>query len=145
MRQHTASNTYTLDLSDQLEACRVHPTFYVGLLQAHEPNNNTMFLRRDAQAFYDIGNNNKVKWVVDELLAHRWKGTQIEFLVRWNLGNMMWEPYAHCKELEALDRYLKLHRAALVKRLPWWQNTMHNKHGLCERPEGNPSIDDERT
>ena len=104
-----------------------------------------MFPRRNTQVFYDVGNDNKVEWVVDELLAHRWKGTQIECLIRWNLGDMMWEPYTHCKELEALDRYLKLHGAASVKRLPQWQNTMHNECGLCEWPEGNPPIDDERT
>ena len=96
----------------------MHPTFHVGLLWAHEPNDNTMFPRRDAQAFYDVGNDNDMEWVVDELLTHRWKGTQVEFLVRWNLGNTTWEPYAHCKELEALDRYLKLQGAVSVRQLP---------------------------
>ena len=114
VKRHTTSDTYTLDLPDQLKVRRVHPTFHIGLLWAHEPNNDTMFPRRDAQAFY----NDKAEWVVDELLAHRWKGTQIEFLVRWNLGDTTWEPYAHCKELEALDRYLELQGAASVKRLP---------------------------
>ena len=118
MKRHTTSDTYTLDLPDQLKVRRVHPTFHIGLLRAHEPNDDTMFPRRDTQAFYDVGNDDKVEWVVDELLAHRWKGTQIEFLVRWNLGDMTWEPYAHYKELEALDRYLELQGAASVKRLP---------------------------
>jgi len=27
------------------------------------------------------------------------------------LGNVMWEPLAECKELEALDEYLELHGA----------------------------------
>ena len=143
VRQHTTSNTYTLDLPDQLKARIVHPTFHIGLLWAHEPNDDTLFSRRDTQAFYDVGNDDKVEWVVDELLAHRWKGTQIEFLARWNLGNRTWEPYAHCKELEALDRYLKLHGAASVKQLPWWQNTMRDEHGLHERPRGNPPINSE--
>ena len=52
VRQHTASNTYTLDLPGQLKAHRVHPTFHIGLLWAHEPNNDTLFPRRDAQVFY---------------------------------------------------------------------------------------------
>ena len=137
-RWHTESDTYTLDLPDQLKARRVHPTFHVGLLRAHEPNDDTMFPRKDAQAFYDVSNDDETEWVVDELLAHRWKGTQVEFLVRWNLGDTTWEPYAHCKELEALDRYLELHGAASVKRLPRRQNTVRNERGLRERPERNP-------
>ena len=46
--QHAMSNMYMLDLPDQLKACRVHPMFHMGLLQAHEPNDDTMFPRRDA-------------------------------------------------------------------------------------------------
>ena len=115
IKWHTASDTYTLDLPDQLKTHRMHPMFHIELLQAHEPNDNTILLRRNTQAFYDVSNDNEVEWVVDELLAHRWKGNQIKFLVRWNLGDTTSEPYAHCKELEALGRYLKLHRAALVK------------------------------
>ena len=93
--------------------------------------------------FYNIGNDNDTEWVVDELLAHRWKGAQVEFLVRWNLGDTMGEPYAHCKELEALDRYLKLQGAASVRQLPRQTNTRHNKCGLCEQPRGNPPINSE--
>ena len=127
VKRHTTSDTYTLNLPDQLKVRRVHPTFHVGLLRAHEPNDD------------------KAEWVVDELLAHRWKGTQIEFLVRWNLGDTTWEPYAHCKELEALDRYLELQGAASVKRLPRRQNTRRNERGLREWPEGEPPIDNEET
>ena len=87
MRQHVTSNTYMLDLPNQLKARRVHPTFHMGLLWAHEPNDDTMFPRRDTQAFYDVSNDKDVEWVVNKLVAHRWKGAQIKFLVKWNLGN----------------------------------------------------------
>ena len=143
VKRHTTSNMYTLDLPDQLKAQRVHPTFHMGLLWAHEPNDDIMFLRRDAQTFYDVSNNNDTEWVVDELLAHRWKGAQVEFLVRWNLGDTTWEPYIHCKELEALDRYLELQGAASVKQLPRRTNTRHSERRLCERPRGNPPINGE--
>ena len=106
-----------LNLPDQLKACRVHSTFHVGLLWAHEPNDDTMFPRRDTQAFYNISNSKDMEWVVDDLVTHRWKGAQIKFLVKWNLGDTTWEPYAHCKELEALDRYLELQGAASVIQL----------------------------
>src|ERR1700677_48763 len=34
--------------------------------------------------------------------------SNVSFLVQWNLGDTTWEPYAECKELTALDRYLEL-------------------------------------
>ena len=143
MRWHTKSDMYTLNLPDQLKARRVQPMFHVGLLRAHEPNDDIMFPRRDTQAFYDVGNDDETEWVVDELLAHRWKGTQVEFLVRWNLGDTTWEPYTHCKELEALDRYLELQGAVSVRQLPRWTNNGCEGHRLRERPKENPPTNDE--
>ena len=90
----------------------------MGLLRAYEPNDDTLFPKRDAQAFYNVSNDDDAEWVVDELIAHRWRGNHVEFLVKWNLGDTTWEPYAHCKELEALDRYLELQGAVSVRRLP---------------------------
>ena len=60
---------------------------------------------------------------------------------RWNLGDMTWEPYAHCKELEALDRYLELQGAASVRQLP--RRTGCKGRGLRERPKENPPTNDE--
>ena len=68
---------YMLNLPDQLKAHRVHPMFHLRLLQAHEPNDDTMFPRRDTQVFYE-----DAEWVVNKLVAHRWKGAQIKFLVK---------------------------------------------------------------
>ena len=107
-----------LNLPDQLKAHRVHPMFHMELLWTHEPNDDTMFPRRDTQVFYDVSNDKYVEWVVNELVTHRWKGTLIKFLVKWNLSDTTWEPYAHCNELEALDRYLKLQGAASVRQFP---------------------------
>jgi len=55
---------------------------------------------------------------VDEITAHRWVGNKIEFLVKWTLGDSTWEPHTHCRDLEALEDYLKLHGAQSVQRLP---------------------------
>jgi hypothetical protein len=41
--------------------------------------------------------------VVEDIIAHKWEGNIISFLVQWNLGDTTWEPYAECKELAALD------------------------------------------
>jgi len=48
----------------------------------------------------------KLNWW--QIVSHRWKGRNIEFLVKWNLGDSTWEPVSNCNELEALDNYLTL-------------------------------------
>jgi len=55
---------------------------------------------------------------VDELLGHRWKGRNLEFEVRWSLGNTTWEPFENCEELEALDRYLEIQGVNCPAELP---------------------------
>jgi hypothetical protein len=57
---------------------------------------------------YDFGDAEDEEWLVDDIVAHRWEGTKVSFLVQWNLGDMTWELYTKCKDLEALDRYLEL-------------------------------------
>jgi len=52
---------------------------------------------------YDFGAPNDAEWIVDELDSHQWNGKDLEFQVRWNTGEMMWEPLESCKELAALD------------------------------------------
>ncbi|KIK14683.1 hypothetical protein PISMIDRAFT_17126 [Pisolithus microcarpus 441] len=113
-----STDTYTLELPKQLQERRIHPTFHANLLRHHEPNDDAMFPKRDAHVFYDVGVPNDAEWLVDEINAHRWVGCQLEFLVKWSLGDSTWEPYLHCKELEALDRYLELHRVDDHHRLP---------------------------
>ena len=99
---------YTLDLPTELKKRRIHPTFHENKLRPYVKNDETIFPRREAQAFYDFGEDDEQEWLVDEILTHQWKGNKLEFLVRWNLGDTTWEPYNECKELEALDRYLEL-------------------------------------
>ena len=36
----------------------------------HEPNNNGLLPTRDAQVFYDMGNPDDTKWLVDEITTH---------------------------------------------------------------------------
>ena len=101
---HTAASTVTLELPPELTAQQVHPTFHVSLVRTHVPNDNVRFPRRDTKSFYDFGVTDKPEWFVDEILAHHWVGqADLEFQVRWTLGDVMWEPLASCKELAALD------------------------------------------
>ena len=98
----TTSDTYMLDLPTELKAQQIHPMFHIRVLRQHEPNDDMLFPKQDAQAFYDVGNEEEVKWVIDEVLAHRWAGTKVEFLVNWNLGDSTWEPYAIARILRPL-------------------------------------------
>ena len=61
------------------------------------------------KSYYDFGATDEPKWFVNKILAHCWVGHEdLEFQVRWTLGNVTWEPLTECKELEALDEYLEL-------------------------------------
>ncbi|KIK21925.1 hypothetical protein PISMIDRAFT_103144, partial [Pisolithus microcarpus 441] len=111
-----STDTYTLELPKQLQEQHIHPTFHTNLLHHHEPNDDVMFPRCDAHTFYDMGIPNDTEWLVDKINTHQWVGHQLEFL--WSLGNSTWEPYLHCKELEALDWYLKLHGVDDYHQLP---------------------------
>ena len=97
----------------------MHPTFHVSLVRAHVPNNDERFPHRDTATCYDFGTTGGPEWFVDEILAHRWVDqAHLEFQVRWTLGDVMWEPLAECKELEALDEYLELRRVQRPCDLP---------------------------
>jgi hypothetical protein len=112
------NDSYVLDLPEELRRRRVHARFHVDRLRRYEANDDTLFPKRDAIAFYDVGIDEDAEWVVDEIVAHQWHGTTIKFLVRWNLGDSTWEPSENCKDLEALDRYLELQGARSIRQLP---------------------------
>jgi hypothetical protein len=105
---HPEESRYTLELPDELKARRIHPSFHITRLRPFEKNDDTIFPKREVRAYYDFGDAEDDEWLVDDILAHRWKGNDILFLVQWNLGDTTWEPYTECKELTALDRYLEL-------------------------------------
>ena len=71
-------------------------------------NDDKHFPRREVRAYDDFGEAKDNKWLVDEIIAHQWKGSKVSFLDQWNLGDTTWEPYSECKDLMALDRYLEL-------------------------------------
>ena len=71
-------------------------------------NNDILFPKRDTKVFYDFGNNEDQEWLVEEILAHKWINNNLELQVKWTLGDVTWEPLSSCKDLKALDVYLKL-------------------------------------
>jgi len=108
MQSYPNESRYILDLPPELKAQMIHPSFHVSRLCTFNANDNKLFPRCEVRAYYDFGEAEDSEWLVDEIIAHQWKGTKVSFLVQWNLGDTTWEPYSECKDLMALDRYLEL-------------------------------------
>jgi hypothetical protein len=125
------TSNYELELSPELVARRIHPRFHISLLRAHEPNDDGIFPSRESKRFYDFGMPDDDEWMVDEIVGHRFNGRSIEFNVRWTAGDHTWEPYAHVKDLEALDHYYALMGVTR------WQQLGRRKNN----PEGDPLVD----
>jgi hypothetical protein len=102
------SSNYELELSEELKARRIHPRFHVSLLRPFEPNDDTLFPGRESKRFYNFGMPDDDEWLIDEIMGHRFVGKSIEFNVQWTAGDHTWEPYAHVRDLEALDHYYAL-------------------------------------
>jgi hypothetical protein len=77
------------------------------------------FPQREVKSLYDFGNDDEQEWLIDKIIAHRWvSNKELEFQVAWTLGDITWEPYTMCKDLEALDAYLERRRVMKPKELP---------------------------
>ena len=119
VESHETASTVTLELLPELVNRQVHPTFHMSLIRAHVPNNNGRFPHHDTKSYYDFGSTDKPEWFVDEILAHHWiSPNALELQIHWTLRDVMWEPLAECKELEALDKYLELHGVSQPHDLP---------------------------
>jgi hypothetical protein len=113
------SSNYTLELPVALQNRRIVPTFHVGLLRPYSPSHDSEFPNRTQPEPYDFGGIDEQEWFVDEIIGHRWPGPrQIEYQVRWSLGDTTWEVHANCNKLAALDRYLELHGVTSHTKLP---------------------------
>jgi hypothetical protein len=104
-------SSYQLDLPQKMSIRRIHSVFHVWLLCPFVANNQNLFPKHDANYYYNYGALDNNKWVIEEIIGHRWNGRAIEFNVRWSLGDTTWEPLEHCDKLQALDEYLILMNA----------------------------------
>ena len=62
-------------------------------------NNDILFLKRDTKVYYNFENNEDQEWLVEEILAHKWTNNDLEFQVKWMVGDITWELLSSCKEL----------------------------------------------
>ena len=113
------TSTYSLDLPAALKERNILPTFHMSLLRPYHPSNNAMFPNRAHPEPYDFGATEGQEWFVDEIIGHRWKGPkQVEYQVRWSLGDTTWESHVNCNKLAALDQYLELQGVTSHIKLP---------------------------
>ena len=118
LEAHNRASTVTLKLPPELTSRRITPTFHTSLVRPFVPNDEVQFPKREAKSFYDIGNDDDQEWFIKEIIAHRWEGDKnLSLQVCWTLGDVTWEPYNICKDLEALDRYLELRGVTRVRDL----------------------------
>ena len=87
LRAYPESSNYELELPTKLRCCRLHPRFHVSLLRPHQANDDALFPNRHYPDPYDFGAPDDAEWFVEEIMAHRWKGRNIEFKVKWSLGD----------------------------------------------------------
>ena len=104
-----SSSAYKLELPVALQKRRIHLVFHASLLCPHHQSKDSEFLNQAQPEPFDFGADAEQEWFVDEIVGHRWKGKQIEYEVRWSLGDTTWEKHTSCNDLAALDRYLELH------------------------------------
>ena len=97
-----------IKLPQEFKDRRINPMFHTSLVQPYIKNNDILFPKRDTKVSYDFGNNKDQEWLIEEILAHKWTNNDLEFQVKWMVGDITWEPLSSCKELEALDNYLEL-------------------------------------
>ena len=112
------TSNYILKLPPQLEQCRIHPRFHVSQLAPHELNNKEIFPNREANIFYNFGEDPDHKAVVREILNHAWVHNELWFKVKWELGDTTWEPLENCNNLIHLDKYLTLQNVREPENLP---------------------------
>ncbi|KZP11784.1 hypothetical protein FIBSPDRAFT_706541, partial [Athelia psychrophila] len=102
------TSDYDLELSQELKDRNIHSRFHASVLRAFEANDDLLFPKRDSKKFYDFGMPDDDEWLVEEIFGHRITGQDLEFAVRWTVGNNTWETLANVDELAALDQYLAL-------------------------------------
>ena len=71
--------------------------FHVLLFRAYHALRDSLFPNRVHPEPYDFGAPDEHKWFMDKLLGHRWKRKNLEFEVRWSLGDTTWELFENCK------------------------------------------------
>jgi hypothetical protein len=132
---HPETSSYKVELPAQLRAWHLHDQFHHSKLCPYHANDDALFPHWEAHRYYDFGAPDDQEWLVEGILAHKWDKDALSFHVHWNLGNTTWEPYAECKDLQALNEYLQLLGVKEPSDLP-----RKGASQICKRPCGMPHL-----
>jgi len=80
-----STSNYELELPMERIKQQIHNRFHMSLLRPHNSNNDMLFPSRRKVQPYDFGTPDESEWYVNKIIGHRWKGRNIEFLVKWDL------------------------------------------------------------
>ena len=78
------TSNYTLELSEELVARRIHPKFHVSLLCRYKPNDDVIFPSHESKRFYDFRMPNNNEWLIDKIIGHRFVGKSIKSNLMFN-------------------------------------------------------------
>ena len=81
----------TIELPQELNNRRISFTFHTNLVRPYVKNNDILFLKREANTYYNFTNNDKQEWFVNGILAHKWANNDLELQFKWTLGDVTWE------------------------------------------------------
>ena len=108
LEAHLHTSSYKIKLPSQLQARRLHDRFHRSKLCPYHANDDTLFPHREAHMPYDFGSLDDQESLVEDIIAHKWENNRLTFQIHWNDGDITWESYETCKDLQALDEYLQL-------------------------------------
>jgi hypothetical protein len=108
LEAHPTTSSYKVELLTLFHVRNLHDRLHRSRLCPYHANDNVLFPHWEAHALYDFGNLDDQEQLVDEILNHKWDSDDLSFQLYWNNGDMTWESYNTCKDLQVLDDYLHL-------------------------------------
>src|ERR1700677_722353 len=76
-KSHPKESRYTLELPPELVVQRIYPSYHVSRLCHYNKNDDSIFPKHELCAYYDFSNTEDNQWLVDDIIAHQWKGNNV--------------------------------------------------------------------
>ncbi|KIJ35994.1 hypothetical protein M422DRAFT_180015, partial [Sphaerobolus stellatus SS14] len=87
---------------------RIHNAFHASLLHIYIANDDHHFPGRQIHQVLTSLVSDTNEWEVDRIISHTGRGWEAQFKLKWELGDVTWEPWHVIKKLEASQEYCEL-------------------------------------